>query len=114
MKNKFKMSVKIGYIDGKYWEILEDVKFENYIVKKGFKTDFASIPKFLRIFFSYSQIYSQSSILHDYLYYKGKKFIQRKKADLIFLKMLKKENVSSIKRYSMYISVRIFGKKYFK
>lgn len=53
--------------------------------------------------------------MHDYLYSKGCELnIERKKADKIFLEILKEEGVNPILARLMYIAVRVFGKTRYK
>lgn len=92
--------------------------FKNFVVKslgyiidvpKGFKTDFASVPRlFWRRLPKWGK-YSYAAVVHDYLYYSH--IVSRKKADLIFKDLMLRNGVSKIKANIMYLAVRIGGKK---
>ena len=105
-------------MNGKF-ELFSDYvyKTKEYLIKvpKGFVTDYASIPKLLRaIILPYGK-HSGASVVHDYLYSKGCELnIERKKADKIFLEILKEEGVNPILARLMYIAVRCFGKTRYK
>ena len=54
------------------WVILKDFKYTmngtNYVIPKGFSFDGASIPKFLRTFFSPVGVLLIGGLVHDYMY----------------------------------------------
>ena len=111
--------MKIEYIGNNRWRLLESIGFEDvkndYLVPAGFITDFASIPRTVRVMFKYDTIYSRASVIHDYLYkYKDIDITKRKDADLLFLKIMKKDGVGLIKRHIIYRSVRMFGFLFYK
>ena len=105
-------------MNGKF-ELVDDYVYqiEEYSIRvpKGFVTDYASIPRIFRpIVLPYGK-HSGASVVHDYLYSKGCNLnIERKKADKIFLEILKEEGVNPILARLMYIAVRIFGKIRYK
>lgn len=86
---------------------------EVFLVPTGFKTDLASIPRWLWSFIAPNEAhYVFPSILHDYLYmYPGDR--QRQYIDEIFYSFLLERGVSRFKAYQMYIAVRIFGGSHF-
>jgi len=96
----------------------------------GFETDFASIPRPLRILFQVNGKHRLSALLHDWLYrcgghldvdqafheeaaiaLVGKKHIiyTRKDADLLFYTDMRAAGVGRLKAWSMYPGVRAFG-----
>ncbi len=83
------------------------------IVPKDFITDLASIP---RVGWSImSPAYSpliDASILHDYLYACPHGYT-REEIDCIFYSSLLRAGLSKTTAYLMFLSVRIFGEKYF-
>ena len=85
-------------MNGKF-ELISDYiyQIENYVIRvpKSFVTDYASIPRIFRaIVLPYGK-HSGASVVHDYLYSKGCELnIERKKADKIFLEILKEEKVN--------------------
>ena len=102
--------------NGKKWKLVESWKLKvgkkQVTVRKGFVTDFASIPRFAWWFSAPATgLQRKPAVLHDWHYYKGK--ISRKEADTIFLKYMEQEGKSFIKRHIMYYAVRFFGKAYF-
>ena len=105
-------------MNGKF-ELVGDYVYqiENYVIKvpQGFITDYASIPRIFRpIVLPYGK-HSGACVVHDYLYSKGCDLnIERKKADKIFLEILKEEGVNPILARLMYIAVRCFGKTRYK
>ena len=54
------------------WVLIEDWKYKiddkEYIIPKGFQFDGASIPKFLRTFFSPVGVLLIGGLVHDYMY----------------------------------------------
>lgn len=79
-------------------------------VPEGFKTDLASVPLALRIFFPRDGEYTPAAVVHDFLYSKfNKTGINRELADKIFLFIMKELKVAKYKRNAMYKAVRIFG-----
>ena len=105
-------------MNGKF-ELVGDYVYqiEEYSIRvpKGFVTDYASIPRIFRaIILPYGK-HSGASVVHDYLYSKDCDLdIERKKADKIFLEILKEEGVNPILARLMYIAVRVFGKIRYK
>ena len=90
---------------------------KEYIIKvpKGFVTDYASIPKLLRVIVLPYGKHSGASVVHDWLYSSNCNLdISREKADKIFLEILKEEKVSFLLRALMYFAVRKFGKSRFR
>ena len=88
--------------DGATWDVVVHVK-------PGFKTDGASIPRFLwRVFGSpYDPDIFPAAIGHDALY-RGE-IVPRKDADRAFLRMMEKSGVPEKKRRLIYRGVRWFG-----
>ena len=101
-----------------------DGTFKNFIIKKGFEFDSASIPQIFWGFYSPTQlIFLISGLIHDYFYrdFAENKDRSRKFADLVFKKCLEvlfeNENKNIQKLITpkiCYLSVRIFAGKYFK
>ena len=99
------------YKDGE-WMLLNnlEVKVEGkvYYIPKCTTTDFASIPRLFRVFFSpYGKTYLRASILHDFLYRSQIK--PRSVADKLFLKVMLADGTPKWKAYLFYYSVRLFG-----
>jgi len=98
------------------WELHEPIEYhvgdanseEVISIPKGFKTDFASVPRPLWGLFPPNGKHTGAAIVHDYLYQNH--IYSRKKSDKIFLEIMKIYEVSWIKRYTMYRAVRLFGR----
>ena len=111
--------LKTTPIDDKYWEVMEDYYYKTsrvvIRVPKGFRTDYASVPRIFRnIINSYGK-HGRAAVVHDWLYSNQCKIdITREEADKIFLEIMKECGVGSIKRNLMYRMVRIFGASHFR
>jgi hypothetical protein len=105
------------------WEVTEDWKYnidgEEYVIPAGFQFDGASIPKFLRSFFSPVGVLLIGGLVHDYAYKyktllkKNKKQtmgeIDQKRADVIFRDINIIVNGFYSMNYLAYWSLRIGG-----
>ena len=82
-------------------------------VPKGFRTDFASIPKILFAlpFINYKDKFNKAAVLHDFCY--CSKLLPRKECDKLFLNAMKILGISLWKRYLFYYTVRIFGRSHY-
>nr|DAS36621.1 MAG TPA: Protein of unknown function (DUF1353) [Caudoviricetes sp.] len=106
-------------IDDKYWEVLEDYTYRTSMglvtVPKGFKTDYASVPRIFRNIINSSGKHGRAAVVHDWLYSsKCTLDVTREEADKIFLEIMKECGVGAIKRQFMYRMVRIFGASHFR
>lgn len=106
-------------IDDKYWEVLEDYYYETskglVTVPKGFRTDYASVPKIFRNIINCSGKHGRAAVIHDWLYSsKCTLDVTREEADKIFLEIMEEWGVNKFKRYFMYKMVRIFGASHFR
>jgi len=88
---------------------------EEITVPLGFETDFASVPRLFWIIIPPDGIYTQAAVLHDYLYSKAGKLINknytRRESDGIFLQAMQILGVSWWRRVTMHRAVRGFGWK---
>ena len=104
------------------WEITKDWRYRingnEYIIPKGFVFDGASIPKFLRTFFSPVGVLLMGGLVHDYAYKyaclkrtgKGALLIvDQKRADEIFRDICIEVNGFYTMNYLAYWSLRIGG-----
>lgn len=82
-------------------------------VPAGFTSDLASIPAFLRPFFSKLGKYNTAALVHDYLYVQNELKFSRKECDLIFLDLMQRAGVGKVKSKLMYRAVRAFGGRYY-
>ena len=105
------------------WVIIKDWKYKindvEYVIPAGFQFDGASIPKFLRTFFSPVGVLLIGGLVHDYMYkYSALKSVQakgalllvdQKKADQIFRDINIEVNGFYFMNYLAYWSLRIGG-----
>jgi hypothetical protein len=105
------------------WVITEDWKYNingsEYVIPAGFQFDGASIPKFLRTFFSPVGVLLIGGLVHDYMYkYTACKpstkkgsllLVDQKKADQIFRDINIEVNGFYFMNYLAYWSLRIGG-----
>ena len=105
------------------WELIQDWKYNidgvEYIIPKGFQFDGASIPKFLRTFFSPVGVLLMGGLVHDFMYKytvckpTSKKdallVVDQKKADQIFRDINIVVNGFYTMNYLAYWSLRIGG-----
>lgn len=93
------------------------------VVPIGFKTNFASIPGFVKGWIDNDAGYIRdAAVVHDYLY-SQKRFAAscvplvlntRKQADKVLRAGMKDLKASWVKRQVVYISVRLFGASFYK
>ena len=105
------------------WVILKDFKYTlngtEYVIPKGFTFDGASIPKFLRTFFSPVGVLLMGGLVHDYMYKyaackpadkKGQLLlVDQKRADEIFRDINIEVNGFYFMNYLAYWSLRLGG-----
>lgn len=95
----------------KWYRLKAPLLYDDFIVPVGFKTDLATIPKQLTWIFKPNGKYARASVLHDFLY--DKKVVSRKEADIIFKEAMLKDGVSDLVADIFYVSVRLFGGRYY-
>ena len=79
-----------------------------YVVKRGFNTDLASIPRFLWSLLPPHDRYLSAAILHDY--FCESEWVSRLDGDKLFLEAMGHSNVANWKRKIIYLSVRLYAK----
>jgi len=98
------------------FELLEDLTFQytvnggsgfSIVVPKGFKTDFASIPRLFWRIFPPVGPYSKAAVIHDYLYQLPG--CSRFLADAMLRECMFQLRVPIWKRLTIYYVVRFFG-----
>lgn len=93
--------------------ILFRINGDIFEIPANFKTDLASIPKYLwPIMAPAHSSLIRAAIIHDWLYSKTC-FFSRYETDLIFYHVLKSDGISTIRASLMYYGVRIFGWNYY-
>ncbi|MDX8389716.1 MAG: DUF1353 domain-containing protein [Mariprofundaceae bacterium] len=88
------------------WQLIQGLEIQQWHVPAGFITDGASTPYLLAWLVSPTGKAMPAAVLHDYLLEKGN---PRAKADRAFLRAMQLCGVSTWRRYSMWIAVRIYG-----
>lgn len=111
------VNVKI-YRYGEMPELTKDLIYETdsqkFIVPKGFKTDFASIPRIFWTIIAPIGKHTLPAVLHDYLYTDGYKLgISRKQADKIFYNAMIDSHVARITANIMWFCVRVFAFRHY-
>lgn len=92
------------------WEVMEDFHKDIFVVKKGFITDLASIPRMLWGVIPPFGKWIPATVVHDWLYRTDNKYT-RGEADFIMFSLLLDDDVSVALATIMYLGVRLFGKK---
>ena len=111
--------LKTTPIDDKYWLVNEEYRYQTskglVVVPKGFRTDYASVPKIFRNIINTYGKHGRAAVVHDWLYSSRCEVnISRAEADKIFLEIMVEWNVKKYKRILMYILVRMFGGSHFR
>ena len=94
------------------WDILEPLIVSvcgvgEFTVPAGRRVDFASVPRWLRPFFSARALHSLGSVVHDELYTRGT--TSRWIADAIFAELLRREGIHFRTCVAMWVGVRLGG-----
>ncbi len=113
--------MKLEYIGCERYRLLDNIVYPTkhgiVVVKQGFTTDFASVPRFLWGIFPPDSNYAYAAVLHDWLYASkiiGSKKISRRTADRIFYDTMRKYGVNNKIAFVFWMAVRLFGKKRWK
>jgi len=108
------LKLKLGTSDGLEWYVLEDTKIDKYIVPEGFKTDGASIPRFLWSITGcpIKAKYVMAAILHDYLYSREAN-VPFDHANKAFYRNMRRAGVNKFKAKLMFLAVKYFGKSHY-
>jgi hypothetical protein len=114
--SQFTSPLIVKFIGNNKWENYKAFEYhvgmypsdEIIITPKGFKTNFASVPRIFWGLISPVDNHAKASILHDYCYSIG--YVSRKHSDEIFKESMKVLKVNPIKIFLMYWAVRLFGK----
>ena len=119
----FWKAIVMWLLSTRNWELTQDWKYNingiDYVIPKGFQFDGASIPKFLRTFFSPVGVLLMGGLVHDYMYKytickpKDNKVamlvVDQKKADQIFRDINIVVNGFYTMNYLAYWSLRLGG-----
>jgi len=81
-------------------------------VPKGYRTDFASVPRFMwRVLPPYGE-YGKAAVIHDYLCDNNAHCASSKEAADIFFEAMTVLKVKAWKKYAMTWAVKLFGPKF--
>ena len=118
----FTSKLNVQYVDGEYWILLSPFSYdvgkvssgETVFVHAGFKTDFASIPRWAWPVMGHpAGDHGKAAVIHDYLYRYPVAGVDkprsRRRCDQIFLEGLVVLGVGWWKRSAMYFAVRVGG-----
>lgn len=99
-----------------YWELQQDLVYNGqtnmFIVPRGFATDFASVPPFMRGIIDDTGKWTLAAVVHDYLItYRINALdelsrVSSRDVDGIFRRIMREEGVSWLARWVMWAGVR--------
>lgn len=92
-----------------YWS---DYLVAYVIVPAGYRTDFASVPRFFWRIFPPMGRYAKAAVVHDYLCDVQPKEYNSKQAAKVFDEAMRLSSVPGWKRRAMYNAVRFFGPRF--
>jgi hypothetical protein len=100
------------FADGTYWYLRADLRWlaasgEQYVVPRGFVTDFASIPRPLWWLLPKWAKYGNAAIVHDFCYWDQTN--DRKTADQAIAEGMKDLGVCWLTRKTIYVFLRLGG-----
>jgi hypothetical protein len=123
----FRTPLSVRHVVGEEWCLLEPLIFEGaedfFVMRKGFTTDFASIPRVVRWLFDTAGGNSEPGVLHDALWRESKRVdapsrVDPWDADGLFRRALRESGSTALTRALLWIAVRAvaifsgrFGKK---
>lgn len=117
--SSFTTPLDLRYQDGRNWEVLSSFDYcvgslescQLVRVPRGFVTDFASIPRFFWRLLPPTGTYGKAAVLHDFIYRTAGHPYSRLEADNLFIEAMAVLGVSSVIRWTMWLAVRLFGKR---
>ena len=112
----FRTPLSVRHEVGEEWRLLDPLVFEGsddyFVIRKGFKTDFASIPRPVRWLFDTAGTNSEPGVLHDAVWRESKRDdgkpprVDPWDADGLFRRALRESGATAITRALMWIAVR--------
>lgn len=97
------------------WELTADLIYESdiakatFVVQKGFRTDFESVPRIPIVFDALGDRFSRPATIHDALYSGEFPSISREMSDKILRESILITGGSEIEANAVYEGVRLFG-----
>jgi hypothetical protein len=124
----FRTPLNVRHDIGEDWRLLDPLVFEGerdfFVMRKNFRTDFASIPRPVRWLFDTAGTNSESGVLHDAVWRESRREdgnaprVDPWDADGLFRRALRESGATAMTRALMWIAVRIaaiaggrFGRK---
>lgn len=90
-----------------------DVLDGRVTVPRGFRTDFASVPRLPLVYLLYGgDVGDEAAVVHDYLYTEGK--VPRATCDAVFREAMQAQGVAGWRTWPMWLGVRLFGSSHYK
>ena len=112
----FRTPLSVRHDVGEEWRLLDPLVFEGsddyFVMRKGFRTDFASIPRPVRWLFDTAGTNSEAGVLHDALWRESKRDdgkvprVDPWDADGLFRRALRETGATAMTRALMWIAVR--------
>lgn len=115
MNSQFKTHLEGVYLDDGHYVLSEELVYfsellnKEIIVPKGFKTDFASVPRVPIAYWLFGGRAHHESVIHDYLYRTIPHICSRKQADQVFKEAMIIRKKGIFVRNSMWLGVRLGG-----
>lgn len=116
--SKFVSTLKTEWVDDTrarlIWPLVynSDVACTTFLVKEGFETDFASVPRIPFVYVAVGDTAHAAAVLHDYLYTTGE--VPRSMADAVFKEAAQICGVSGWRAWILWAGVRIGGGSHYK
>jgi hypothetical protein len=112
----FRTPLSVRHEVGEDWRLLDPLVFEGrehyFVIRKGFRTDFASIPRPVRWLFDTAGTNSEPGVLHDAVWRESKRSdgklprVDPWDADGLFRRALRESGATAMTRALMWIAVR--------
>jgi hypothetical protein len=111
----FRTTLKVSHVDGNRWELLAPLVYEGtsqyFVIRSGFETDFASIPKPVRWLLDSAGQNSEAAVLHDAVWRESKRETEPRvdpwHADGLFRRALRETGAPALTRGLMWFAVRL-------
>lgn len=100
-------------VDPVMWELVEpliyDGQVDTWIVPRGYRTDFASVPWFVQWFVARTGAWTLAAVLHDWLITDGipRGLISSRDTDGVFRRVMREQGVGPVRRWLMWCGVRL-------
>ncbi len=111
----FRTNLRVSHLDDKTWELTQPLiwegKWQYLVIKSGFRTDFASIPKPVRPLLDNAGANAEAAVLHDAVWRESKRKqnprIDPWHADGMFRRALRETGATALSRGLMWVAVRL-------